>query len=108
MAEPLTHALAEVGFFSATGARSVQRFLTDIFTRADLVDREARATGAYPAQRRRRSAAHQALIRNAAGESRRSAVHCARTTLPTCTRARTETPATVRCGGAASEAHRHG
>ena len=42
MAEPLTHALAEVGFFSATGAHSVQRFLTDIFTRADLVDREAR------------------------------------------------------------------
>ena len=41
MAEPLTCALAEVGFFSASGARSVQRFLTDILTRADLVDREA-------------------------------------------------------------------
>ena len=41
LVEPLTSALAEVGFFSATGARSVQRFLTDIFTRADVVDREA-------------------------------------------------------------------
>ena len=41
MAEPLTRALAEVGFFSSAGARSVQRFLTDILTRADLVDREA-------------------------------------------------------------------
>ncbi len=41
MAEPLTQALAEVGFFSSAGARSVQRFLTDILTRADLVDREA-------------------------------------------------------------------
>ena len=41
MAEPLTCALAEVGFFSNAGARSVQRFLTDILTRADLVDREA-------------------------------------------------------------------
>ena len=41
MAEPLTCALAEVGFFSSSGARSVQRFLTDILTRADLVDREA-------------------------------------------------------------------
>lgn len=41
MAEPLTGALAEVGFFSAAGARSVQRFLTDLLTRADLVDREA-------------------------------------------------------------------
>ena len=39
--EPLTGALAEVGFFSAAGARSVQRFLTDIVTRADVVDREA-------------------------------------------------------------------
>ena len=41
LAAPLTAALAEVGFFSTDGARSVQRFLTDIFTRADLVDREA-------------------------------------------------------------------
>ena len=41
MAEPLTRALAEVGFFSNSGARSVQRFLTDILSRADLVDREA-------------------------------------------------------------------
>jgi tRNA/rRNA methyltransferase len=41
MAEPLTGALAEVGFFSPSGAASVQRFLTDILTRADLVDREA-------------------------------------------------------------------
>ena len=41
MAAPLTGALAEVGFFSPTGAASVQRFLTDILTRADLVDREA-------------------------------------------------------------------
>ena len=41
MAEPLTRALAEVGFFSTAGASSVQRFLIDILTRADLVDREA-------------------------------------------------------------------
>lgn len=41
MAEPLTAALAEIGFFSAAGARSVQRFLTDLLARADLADREA-------------------------------------------------------------------
>lgn len=41
MAAPLTGALTEVGFFSAAGARSVQRFLTEILARADLVDREA-------------------------------------------------------------------